>query len=46
MIALARYLLVVVTDGDYLNDWLTHLPADTIDATQTAGWLLSLALGY
>lgn len=46
MSALARYLLVVVTDGDWMNDWLTHLPESTIAATQTAGWLLAIALGY
>jgi hypothetical protein len=46
MIALARYLLVVATDGDYLNDWITHLPEGSIDTVQTVGWLLAVALGY
>jgi hypothetical protein len=45
-ITLALYLLAVVEDGDYLNDWLTHLPFWAIDTAQAGGWLLSLALGY
>jgi len=46
MVALVLYLLAVLTDGDYMNDWLTHLPAYSVGTVETAGWLLSLALGY
>jgi len=26
LVPLSKYILAVVEDGDYLNDWLTHLP--------------------
>lgn len=34
---IARYLIAVITDGDYLNDWLTHLPAGLQGAFQSLG---------
>jgi hypothetical protein len=27
LLNLLRYLSYVVVDGDWLNDWLTHMPA-------------------
>ena len=28
LIDMARYFAIVITDGDWLNDWLTHLPTE------------------
>lgn len=42
MQTIIRYLLIVLTDGDYLNDWLTHMPDTIADVMQIIGWLLTL----
>ena len=43
LIDLLRYFSAVLQDGDYLNDWLTHLPPTLADATLVIGtWLSSL----
>lgn len=38
--ALLNYFAVCLTDGDYLNDWLTHLPIDVNHALQVVGHFL------
>ena len=35
------YLLIVLTDGDYLNDWLTHMPADVATYAEVIGRFVS-----
>ena len=42
---LARYIGVVLEDGDYLNDWLTHLPEGLQGAVLAFGKLLAGAIG-
>jgi hypothetical protein len=37
LLDLFRYFAFVVIDGDYLNDWLTHLDPSIADAAQTIG---------
>jgi len=44
--ALREYFVAVVDDGDYLNDWLTHLPESLQPATQWFGNLVSATLNY
>lgn len=45
LISLIRYFAAVVEDGDYRNDWLTHLPLEIVDATRTLGeWLAGTGL--
>lgn len=39
--SLGSYFLAVVTDGDTLNDWLTHLPEPIQPIVQAAGELLA-----
>ena len=43
--ALARYWQDVFSQGEYLSDWLTHLPALIQPIVQTFGRLLTVALG-
>jgi hypothetical protein len=40
-IALAHYLTFVLMDGDYLNDWLRHCPAQFAASLMTLGKLIS-----
>lgn len=42
----ALYLLAIIADGDYQNDWITHLPLWTWQPVEYLGWALALALGY
>lgn len=44
LLNLLRYLAIVITDGDWLNDWLTHLPADIAPAVQTVGQFIASQL--
>jgi TP901 family phage tail tape measure protein len=37
--ALGKYFRVVLEDGDYLNDWLTHIPREMRKMVQTIGEL-------
>ena len=39
--ALRQYFLLVVRDGDYLNDWLTNLPAPMENVVRGLGRLIS-----
>jgi hypothetical protein len=41
MSALIQYLAAVLDDGDYLNDWLTHLPTVIRPTVQLIGYLLA-----
>ena len=40
------YLTLVFIDGDYANDWLTHMPDDVATLMYQAGQLIALALGW
>lgn len=43
LLNLARYLAIVITDGDYLNDWLSHLPVEIQGSVQDVGyWIAGL----
>lgn len=44
-ITIARYLLHVTQDGDYLNDWLTHMPAQLADAMTIIGYIVAITTG-
>lgn len=41
LLDLFRYFAIVVLDGDHMNDWLTHLPADVAPAVQTVGQFIA-----
>lgn len=41
LLNLARYLAIVLTDGDALNDWLTHLPTAIAPYAQAIGELIA-----
>jgi len=43
--AIASYLLAVLQDGDYLNDWLTHVPQCGQDSLQLLGQMLAIMIG-
>ena len=32
LVSLGKYLFYTAVDGDYLNDWITHLPKGFQDA--------------
>lgn len=44
ILALFNYLMAVAIDGDYQNDWLTHLPmvlrADAISLGRAIAYML------
>jgi len=42
MTNLGRYFKAVWEDGDYLNDWITHLPGWLQDGVAVIGQILSL----
>jgi hypothetical protein len=43
--AVANYLLHVLTDGDWLNDWATHVPDCGRDALIDIGLALATLVG-
>lgn len=43
--ALVHYFAAVLADGDYLNDWLTHLPMMLRPVVEMLGWLVATATG-
>lgn len=45
LLALVRYIAAVVDDGDYLNDWLTHLPLHWRPVVQELGEALAVIFG-
>lgn len=45
LMVLIRYLAVIMVDGDWLNDWLTHLPADWQPTVQAIGELVAKLFG-
>lgn len=44
--SVVRYFYFVALDGDYMNDWLTHLPAIIRPLIMSIGHLISLLLGF
>lgn len=42
--SLREYFTAVVDDGDYLNDWLTHLPEAIRPVVQALGWMTATAM--
>ena len=42
--AIINYLAVFVTDGDYANDWLTHMPGDIANLLESTCHLISLII--
>jgi hypothetical protein len=45
IIAILLYLFTVMADGDYLNDWLTHVPADLAPYLESLGRALAAWMG-
>lgn len=43
--ALAYYFAAVLADGDYLNDWMTHLPFVVRPVVEALGMLLAWVTG-
>jgi hypothetical protein len=37
IMALVHYFSIVCTDGDWLNDWLTHMPHAIRQAVEAVG---------
>lgn len=44
LVDLARYFAIVITDGDHLNDWLTHMPPQLADAAEVLGYWVAAIL--
>ena len=40
-----RYLAFIVIDGDYLNDWLTHLPVGMQEGMIEVGKAIAIIFG-
>jgi hypothetical protein len=45
LVDLAKYIAICITDGDWANDWLTHLPVAIRPAVETIGQWIALAVG-
>jgi hypothetical protein len=45
MIDILRYLLVVVVEGDWANDWLTHLDPSIAPTVMEFGKLIAQSIG-
>jgi hypothetical protein len=45
MIDILRYLMVVLVDGDWLNDWLTHVPAELQPHLLEVGKFIAQSIG-
>jgi hypothetical protein len=43
--AIGNYLVAILEDGDYLNDWLSHVPECGQTALVGIGQLLALLIG-
>jgi hypothetical protein len=43
--ALLNYIHAVLIDGDWMNDWLTHLPAEWVPTIMWIGQLLAAITG-
>ena len=41
VMTLAQYVAAVVSDGDYLNDWLTHVPRVVQPVVQGLGRVIA-----
>lgn len=46
MASLGKYLYYTALDGDYLNDWITHLPESWQGAAMAAGQAVSAIRGH
>jgi hypothetical protein len=44
LLNLLRYFSFVIVDGDWANDWLTHLDPSIAEAAQTIGQFISSIL--
>lgn len=44
--AVEQFIIAVFQDGDFLNDWLGHVPECGQPLLEIAGRALALALGY
>ncbi len=44
--AIHNYILAILDDGDWLNDWLTHVPAGLSRLLMLFGQVLANALGF
>lgn len=42
---LVYYFAAVLADGDYLNDWLTHLPTMLRPIVEMLGYVLATVTG-
>lgn len=43
LVNLVKYLAFTISEGDWLNDWLTHLPHDMQPHVEAVGhWLVTL----
>ena len=45
MTVFARYFAIVIEDGDWLNDWLTHMPVMIRPLIAAIGQLIALLIG-
>lgn len=45
LLDLVRYFAIVITDGDWANDWLTHLPTTIRPAVEIVGQFIAIAIG-
>ena len=45
LLDLIRYFAFVVVDGDYLNDWVTHLPAGMVEPVIEMGKAVAQVFG-
>ena len=41
LLALLHYFGAIQTDGDWLNDWLSHMDADVAELAQAVGHFLA-----
>ena len=44
--AISQYVAAVLVDGDYLNDFLTHIPECGAGTVQAVGMILAALLGF
>lgn len=45
MTVLANYFAAILTDGDFCNDWITHLPDFAQPFVLFLGWLIAALIG-
>jgi hypothetical protein len=42
---IVEYFRIVIEDGDWLNDWLTHLPENVRAIVSWIGYLIAMLIG-